>query len=130
VPAANTTSLVDARIGSNPVTPASSRTTPATAIAAAARTSGGMPVDSSADSMKYVAAPTIAPSAQSRPTGSRPAPETRSRTSTSPLAAIPAPRTVSLLGRSPRRSHSHPMTTTGAVYSIIKATPTVRWVTA
>ncbi len=79
---------------------------------------------------KYVAAPTIAPSAQSTPAVLRSAPETTSSTSTSPSSAMTAPTTVSQVGRLPWRSHNQTTTATGAVYSMSSATPTCMWLTA
>ncbi len=74
--------------------------------------------------MKYVAAPTIAPSAQSTPTVLSSAPETTSSTRTRPAAAMAAPSTVTPEGRCPWRSHSQTTTATGAVYSSSSATLT------
>ena len=73
---------------------------------------------------KYVAAPTIAPSAQSTPAVLSSAPEITSSTSTRPSEAMSAPTTVSRVGRLPWRSQSHMTTATGAVYSMSRATPT------
>ena len=84
----------------------------------------GSPLDSSAEMMKYDAAPTIAPSAHSTPTALRAAPEMTSSTSTRPQAARTAPSTVSREGRCPWRSQSHMTTATGAVYSSNSATLT------
>ena len=89
-----------------------------------------MPLSSSAEITKYVAAPTIAASAHATPTGSRSAPDTRSSTSTSPSAASPAPTSVSGPGRWPCRSHCQQTTAAGAVYSISSAGPTCMCATA
>ena len=97
---------------------------------AAASTSGGRPVDSSAEITKYAAAPTIAPSAHSTPTALRSAPDSRSRTSTSPATATAAPSSVVRPGRSPWRSHSQATTAAGAVYSMSSAGPTCMCATA
>ena len=80
----NSTASVVAAIGTMPTSPATTSATEPTSSPPAARASGGRPLPSSADITKYVAAPTIAPSAQSTPTRLMSAPESRSRTSTRP----------------------------------------------
>src|SRR5215207_1333861 len=126
----NVTDVRGAANGTTPTSPATSSAAPPHSRPPAASTSGGRPLSSSADMTKYAAAPSIAASAHTTPATLRSAPETRSSTSTRPTAATIAPTTVSNPGRWPCRSHSHPMTATGAVYSISNATPTCMWSTA
>ena len=117
-------------MGTSPTTPASTSTAEPTSSPPAARAIGGSPLPSSAESTKYVAAPTMAPSAQRTPTRLTSAPESRSRTSTRPASATTAPAIVSRPGARPCRSQSQVITATGAVYSISSATPTCMWATA
>ena len=124
------TESVLARIGSTPTRPSAPSTTAPTTRPPAASVSGGRPVLSSPEIRKYVAAPTIAPSAHSTPAMLRSAPEMRSSTRTRPNAATAAPASVIGPGRWPCTSHSHTTTAAGAVNSMRMAGPTCMYWTA
>ena len=85
----------------------------------------GRPLSSSAEMTKYVAAPTIAPSAPGDADEVEVGPRDHvEHQHQAERRRSPAPATVSRWGRCPWRSHSHTTTATGAVYSMSSATPT------
>ena len=91
---------------------------------AQAITIGRNAVSAWADTTKYTASPTAAPSPHSTPIGSRRWLPVTSSTRASPSNAAAAPATVSRRGRCPCRSQSQPTTSRMPRYSSSRATPT------
>ena len=107
------TRRVAACIGSSPTSPRTPRATVPTTRPPAASTIGGRPLDSSAEMMKYVAQPTIAPSAQSTPGEAEVGPGEQVEDQHQPERREPGADQVTGPGRWPWRSQSQTTTAAG-----------------
>ena len=115
---------VDVRIGSTPTSPSRPSASAPTRAHAQASTSGGSPLSSSALMMKYVAQPTIAPSAHITPADAQVGARDQVEHQHQAERRQPAPASVIRPGRCPWRSHRKTTTAAGAVNSMRIAGPT------